>query len=369
MSLKIGLCMIVKDEEAVIERALRSALPFVNTWVIVDTGSTDRTKEIIQAFFDAHSIQGQLHSREWVNFGHNRTEALELCQGQMDWAIMLDADDTLEGKPLPAETFAANANGEVNGFTLQIFFQGHHFRRVQIFKMSAKWRYIHTVHEIAVCDYGAILGHIPVEHTFMQARSEGAQSHDPIGRAERDIRLLLSEPQTTHTLFHLANSYREAKQNEKAIECYWVFVALDCKNNIDPEKYISLVNIIYLSTDTAEQLRACKAAMALAPHRLEAQYNLMHRCRYAPNAQLIDVTELYNIATSVTNRCPDLHDFMVTPAIYDWLFDYELTFIEFNVKHYQLAYDAAVRSLVGCTPVNRDALIELVKFIKKYLPA
>jgi glycosyltransferase involved in cell wall biosynthesis len=42
----VGLVMIVKNEEAVLERALRSALPFISTYVIVDTGSTDSTKDI-----------------------------------------------------------------------------------------------------------------------------------------------------------------------------------------------------------------------------------------------------------------------------------------------------------------------------------
>ena len=45
--MRLGLCMIVKNEEHVIERALRSVLPHVDTWVIIDTGSTDRTKELI----------------------------------------------------------------------------------------------------------------------------------------------------------------------------------------------------------------------------------------------------------------------------------------------------------------------------------
>jgi hypothetical protein len=34
----VGLVMIVKNEAAVIERALLSAKPFISTWLIVDTG-------------------------------------------------------------------------------------------------------------------------------------------------------------------------------------------------------------------------------------------------------------------------------------------------------------------------------------------
>ena len=42
----VSLCMIVKNEEDVLERCLESAADLVDEIVIVDTGSTDRTREI-----------------------------------------------------------------------------------------------------------------------------------------------------------------------------------------------------------------------------------------------------------------------------------------------------------------------------------
>lgn len=41
----ISLCMIVRDEAAVLERCLRSVVDLVEEIVIVDTGSIDNTKE------------------------------------------------------------------------------------------------------------------------------------------------------------------------------------------------------------------------------------------------------------------------------------------------------------------------------------
>lgn len=54
----ICLTMIVKDEAAVIERCLESALPLIDRYLIVDTGSTDNTK-----------IPGRFLSRPWRSFG------------------------------------------------------------------------------------------------------------------------------------------------------------------------------------------------------------------------------------------------------------------------------------------------------------
>ena len=58
---KISLCMIVRDEEEVLERCLESIADCVDEIVIVDTGSVDRTKEIAQRFTD------KIYDFQWVD--------------------------------------------------------------------------------------------------------------------------------------------------------------------------------------------------------------------------------------------------------------------------------------------------------------
>lgn len=48
--ISISLCMIVKNEEKVIERCLRSVKNLIDEIIIVDTGSTDKTKEIVHRY-------------------------------------------------------------------------------------------------------------------------------------------------------------------------------------------------------------------------------------------------------------------------------------------------------------------------------
>src|SRR5215475_3170087 len=88
---RICLNMIVKNERHVIQRALASVKPFIDYWVIVDTGSFDETKELIRD--SLKDIPGELHERPWKNFGHNRSEALSLARGKADYILFLDADD------------------------------------------------------------------------------------------------------------------------------------------------------------------------------------------------------------------------------------------------------------------------------------
>ena len=57
----ITLCMIVKNEEKVLKRCLESIRDLMDEIVIVDTGSTDRTKEIAAKYTD------QIYDFEWVN--------------------------------------------------------------------------------------------------------------------------------------------------------------------------------------------------------------------------------------------------------------------------------------------------------------
>ncbi len=94
---EICLNMIVKDETAVLDRLFRSVQNHINYWVIVDTGSSDGTQQFIRDWFAKAGIQGELHERPWVNFGHNRQQALELAvaSGHADWLLFIDADEEL----------------------------------------------------------------------------------------------------------------------------------------------------------------------------------------------------------------------------------------------------------------------------------
>ena len=80
--MRSSLClnMIVKNEAHVIRRCLDSVRPFIDRWVIVDTGSTDGTQEIIRTHM--RDLPGELHERPWRDFGTNRSEALALARGQ-----------------------------------------------------------------------------------------------------------------------------------------------------------------------------------------------------------------------------------------------------------------------------------------------
>lgn len=85
----VSLCMIVKDEEDVLERCLSSVHHLVDEIIIVDTGSTDRTKEIAGTFTD------NIYDFEWVN-DFSAARNFSFSKATKDYIFWLDADDVLE---------------------------------------------------------------------------------------------------------------------------------------------------------------------------------------------------------------------------------------------------------------------------------
>jgi glycosyltransferase involved in cell wall biosynthesis len=85
----ISLCMIVKDEEKTIKRCLDSVKGIVDEIIIVDTGSTDNTKQIAKEYTD------KVYDYKWNNnFAEARNYAASFASGE--WILVLDADEYVD---------------------------------------------------------------------------------------------------------------------------------------------------------------------------------------------------------------------------------------------------------------------------------
>ena len=84
----LSLCMIVKNEEAILRRCLDSVKDIVDEIIIVDTGSIDKTKEIAKDYTD------KIYDFKWVyNFAKARNYSFS--KATMDYIMWLDADDVI----------------------------------------------------------------------------------------------------------------------------------------------------------------------------------------------------------------------------------------------------------------------------------
>jgi hypothetical protein len=94
----LSLIVITRNEEASIERCLRSAA-FADEIVVVDNHSADKTVEI------ARRLGAKVISApDWPGFGPQKNRALEAATGE--WVLSLDADEWIE-QPLADEIKAA----------------------------------------------------------------------------------------------------------------------------------------------------------------------------------------------------------------------------------------------------------------------
>lgn len=86
--LPITVCIIAKNEEKYIEQCLRHLLPYEMEIVVVDTGSTDRTKEIAMKYTD------KVYDFTWINdFSVARNFAASKASN--NWILAVDCDEYL----------------------------------------------------------------------------------------------------------------------------------------------------------------------------------------------------------------------------------------------------------------------------------
>ncbi len=141
----ICLVLIVKNEAKFIEQCLESAKPLISSWSIVDTGSTDDTKKLIEK--SLKGIPGKLHEREFMDFGHNRTEALALAKWSGEWLLELDADMTVEAHPDLVKWLSADPDPDTAAWMVTILDSGTRWQLPRLIRGGMDWRYIGPVHE------------------------------------------------------------------------------------------------------------------------------------------------------------------------------------------------------------------------------
>lgn len=84
----LSVCMIVKDEEDTLGRCLESIKEVADEIVIVDTGSTDKTKEIASKYTD------KIYDFEWVD-DFSKARNYSFSKASMQYTMWMDADDVL----------------------------------------------------------------------------------------------------------------------------------------------------------------------------------------------------------------------------------------------------------------------------------
>ena len=314
MKKSISLVMIVKNEKHVIERCLRSVKNLLDYWVIVDTGSIDGTQEVVKNFLK--DLPGELHERPWINFAHNRNEAMQLAKSKADYLLFIDADDYL----VFSEEFVLPELKADLYSILQRDGIGNTFRDQHVFllvKNNGEFEWAGKIHEYLKTTTQRPKSHELIPHVYNKYNSDGNRSKDQ-SKCLKDIEILKQaikeDPSGSREIFYLAHTYYSIE--EYAESMFWYKKSAEMGE--DPiEVYCSLLYVALcqqrLNDDSDEFLNSFSKAHLYRPSRAEAIYEM---ARYYTEKQnyFLGYT-LSRIAISIPLTTDNL---LVESWVYDW---------------------------------------------------
>ena len=136
------LNMIVKNESRIIERLFNSVSKIIDSYCICDTGSTDNTVEIIEAYFKEKNIPGKIVYEPFKNFCHNRNFALQSCLGMSDYVLLLDCDMVLDIKQFDKSMLTS-----ADSFDILQGNDSFYYQNLRIVRNNGLYKYIGVTHE------------------------------------------------------------------------------------------------------------------------------------------------------------------------------------------------------------------------------
>ncbi len=356
----VCLNMIVKNETPVIRRCLESVKPLIDYWLIVDTGSTDGTQKMIKEFMK--EIPGELYERPWINFEHNRNEALNLAKDKADYLLFIDADDMLAIEPNFKKPVL-----DKDAYYLNIKYSGMSYDRIQLIRTDLEWKWVGVVHEVLV---SPVLRDTEVlKGVKMVIVGGGDRSHDPkkfLKDAALLEKALEKDPTSGRNVFYLAQSYRDAGNLELALKNYERRVAM---GGWDQEVFWSMYEIAILNENLNKPedvvARSYSKAYTFRPVRAEPLYRLANYYRRQENYLMGYLLARFGLTTPIPND-----SLFVESWIYDYGLLLEFSICSYWIGRYSESYNAS-HMLLNKTdlPSNiRECVENNLKFVVDKVP-
>jgi glycosyltransferase involved in cell wall biosynthesis len=282
--IRLSQCMIVKNEEKNIEKALNWAKPVAFEQIVVDTGSTDRTVEV------AEKMGAKVYHFEWIDdFSAAKNYAIEQATG--NWIAFLDADEFFSPEDaekliVMLEEFESDPERSNGGLVLtlpwlQLNDQNKPFaeyRVDRIFTNIPEIRYVGIIHEsLTVFGENASSKEISVMHT---GYSDSA--YRETAKAMRNIKLLRKElvdyPDNIALKAYLADALVAEGSENSIIEAEELYTeVLDVETGVPValkiKTYTYYINKYINSPEMLPECeRLCRNAREEFPDNLDIEY-------------------------------------------------------------------------------------------------
>ncbi len=218
----ISVCIIAKNEEKHIEECLKRLSPYGFEIVLTDTGSTDKTLAIAEAYTD------RIYHFDWCNdFSAARNFCIQ--KASHDWILSLDCDEYIEDLDIPALERCMEQYPDRTGRILirSRFLRGGRaaFEQTRVSRLADR-RYFHftgSVHEQLERRDGRTKAIYDVPVTILHVGYDETEA-DMQEKSRRNIALLEAqlekEGPDPYLYFQLGQSYRRLGDAEKAFQSF-----------------------------------------------------------------------------------------------------------------------------------------------------
>src|SRR3990167_2495341 len=233
----LKLVMIVRDCQDVICDTLKAAKPYIDEWTILDTGSQDNTRSLIQEILK--DIPGSLFQEPFVDFSTSRNRALDLAGISCEYIIMLDDSYVLHGGNL-LRNFLKEDCYEI---AIQDNRNNLYYSK-RVFRACSNFRYKYRVHEVLET-FETKVSVINYFHDKIYLYDKKDWKADLRSEQRQNYYLkILTEDyaansQDSRVVYFLANTHYNMKSYKKAIEFYEKRIALSNSNTFSEEVYMS----------------------------------------------------------------------------------------------------------------------------------
>lgn len=287
---KNSICFatMCKNEEHCIRDTLESVYKYIDYWVVCDTGSTDRTCEIVKSFFQEKGIPGELFVDEWQGFDKNKTLMFNRCYKKAEYILHLDADDLLMGDFSFTEEDAGKLNyfcwckrGENSTVKFKVLF---------MYNNNYHWKFCgvaHTTIKCIDCNDKLEEGDMTHKDFFLNSRDTGNRSSDPEKYYKDALKLtsqffdtLVVDPDglNARSAFYTAQSYRDAHRPKEACQWYSLYTKLRPELTWIEETYVAWTNLGKILSSLDEEkhvvINCFQNAIKLIPDRAEGYFDL-----------------------------------------------------------------------------------------------
>ena len=245
----LSVCMIVKDEEKNIKRCLESIKDLADEIIVVDTGSSDNTVEILKEY------NVKIGYFKWnKNFSDARNKSLEMAT--KDWILFLDADEQIPDEEIPKiKDLINNTPLEAINFRLVNIVQNNNFGDslvLRLFKNNPNYRFVGKMHEQISLSITKISGDKSIGLSDIKILHYGydPQSCDINSKIERNLNLLESYDENEkngYYYYSLGNEYSRINNFEKALNSYYKAFDSSNKTSYMPYLCLNISKTLYLN--------------------------------------------------------------------------------------------------------------------------